>query len=190
MLTQVNLKWLLINLLAVSLLVAGLWLWQRQFSHTPAHDTQAYTPDYFLLQATSIQYDKAGQLSSKISGQRFAHIVEFATTDIEAPRFQFFQPNTAAWFGRADSGTVIDSGAQINLDGKVFVTNGPAPQNPLSLITESLRILPQQKMLMGHQKATIQGQQSQLQSNGLKLQMDTQILNLLSQVRGQLQTEN
>jgi len=186
MLAQINIKWLLINLLAIVLLLAGLLLWQQQVDDLSDTATKGYQPDYFLLQATSMQYDDSGHLSSKISGQRFAHIAEFSTTDIDAPSFQFFRPNNIAWFGRAESGTVIDSGAQINLDGKVFITNGPAPENPLSLVTESLRILPQQNLVTGHQKITIQGNQSQLQSNGFKLQMDTQILTLLSQVRGQL----
>lgn len=190
MLAQLNIRWLLINLLAILLLLAGLLLWQQQVENTPETVEQSYNPDYFLLQATNIQYDENGRLSSKISGQRFTHIAEFSATDIDAPSFQFLRPNNPAWFGRAESGTVIDSGAQINLDGKVFITNGPAPENSLSLATESLRILPQQNLVIGRQKTTIQVNQSQLQSHGLKLHMDTQILTLLSQVHGQLQPGN
>ena len=187
MLTQLNAKWLLINLLAILLLLISLSLWQHQLDETPESAAQDYKPDYFLLQATSIKYDESGHLSHKISGQRFTHVGAFSATDIEAPHFQFFQPNTVTWFGHADSGTMIDYGTQIDLTGKVFISNGSAIENPLSLVTESLKILPQQNLLMGHQKATIQSQQGQLHSTGIKLQMDTQILNLLGQVHGQLQ---
>jgi len=190
MLAKLNIKWIVINLLAVLLLLSGLWLWQQQVENLPSQVTQEYSPDYFLAQATSLQYDETGQLTSKISGQRFTHIMEFATTDIAEPSFQLFQTNRAAWFGRAENGVVIDSGAQIDLNGSVFITNGPAQENPLSLTSESLKILPQQNLLMGNQQINIQGGQSQLQSQGLKLDMDTQKLNLLSQVKGQLQPGN
>ena len=190
MIARLNLKWLFINVIALLLLVVGLSFWQQQAEQAGSEQEKTYTPDYFMLDATSIQYDPTGLISSQISGQRFAHINEFAATDIEAPRFQFFRANNAPWFGRAETATVIDSGAQIALDKKVFITNGPAPENPLSLVTESLRILPNQNLLTGSEQVTIQGRSSQLQAHGIKLQMDTQVLTLLRQVRGEIQPGN
>jgi len=190
MIARLNIKWLLINLLALLLLLVGLSIWQQQVQQSTSTQAKTYKPDYFMLQATSKQYDQAGKLRSQISGQRFAHIAEFSATDVEAPRFQFYRANNPPWFGRANSATIIDSGAQITLDQKVFITNGPAPENPLSLITESLRILPNQNLLTGSEQVTIQGGQSQLQAKGIKLHMDTQVLNLLHQVRGEIQPGN
>ncbi len=190
MIARFNLKWLFINLLALLLLLVGLSFWQQQVEQAASEQKKTYTPDYFMLDATSMQYDHAGLMSSQISGQHFAHINEFSATDIKAPRFQFFRTNNSPWFGRADTATVIDSGAQIALDKKVFITNGPARENPMSLITESLRILPNQNLLTGSEQVTIQGRQSQLQANGIKLQMDTQVLTLLRQVRGTIQPGN
>ena len=186
MLTRINIKWLLVNLLALLLLMAVLILWQQQVEQQTPPQEKSYKPDYFMLSAISTQYDQEGPLKSRISGKKFAHIAEFATTDIDAPRFQFYHLTNAPWFGRANNATVIDSGAQLALHGQVYITNGPAPENPLSLATESLRIVPNQNLLIGSEQTTIEGAQSQLQAGGIRLNMDTQVLDLLRQVHGQI----
>ena len=187
MLSRLNLRWLIINLLALGLLIVGLNLWQQQVKQTTEPAREDLKPDHFMVNGTHFQYDEFGRLYSQISGQRFEHLNEYAATDITSPRFQLYRPNQPAWFGRADQATVIDSGAQMMLDGNTFITNGPDPENPLSLETESLRILPNQGLALTSDKATIRGSRSNMTSTGLKMDMDNQTLALLNQVRGHIQ---
>ncbi len=190
MLSRLNLRWLLINLVALGILVVGLNVWQQQVSQTTEPAREDLKPDHFMINGTHFQYDQAGRLYSQISGQRFEHLKEYAATDISAPRFQLYRPNQPAWFGRADQATVIDSGAQMMLNGNTFITNGPDPQNPLSLATESLRILPNQGLALTSDYASIEGKRSNMTSIGLKMDMDNQTLALLNQVRGHIQPGN
>ena len=190
MLLRLNIRWLLINLLALGLLIVGLNLWQQQVEQTTDETREDLKPDHFMLNGTHFQYDKSGRLYSQISGQRFEHLKEYAATDITAPRFQLYRPGQPAWFGRADHATVIDSGAQMMFNGSTFITNGPDPENPLSLETESLRILPNQGLALTSDHATIRGARSNMTSTGLKMDMDNQTLALLNQVRGHIQPGN
>ena len=64
MIARLNLKWLVINALALLLLLVGLSIWQQQVEESTSKQAKTYKPDYFMLEATNTQYDQAGQLSS------------------------------------------------------------------------------------------------------------------------------
>jgi len=176
-------RWLYLNILA--LIVLGTAVWQWQTTTTAVAEAEAsWIPDYYLTNATIDQYDDQGQLSSSIYAQRFSHISEFDTTDMTEPRFNIYLNATDSWFGRAQEGLILDSGAQINLTGDVVITNGPDLNRPLSLSSNSIRLFPNSNYAESDLQVKIQAKHSHLTGTGMRLTLSDQRLQLLSQVTG------
>ncbi|HCH31546.1 MAG TPA: LPS export ABC transporter periplasmic protein LptC [Oceanospirillaceae bacterium] len=176
-------RWFYLNLVALAALVTSLWWWQ-QAEQQNTDSKESWIPDYYLTNATIQQFDTHGELSSSIYAQRFSHIREFDSTDMTQPRFNIYLGQGNTWFGRADDGLILDSGAQINLNGDVLVTNGPDLQRPLSLSTQSLRLLPASNYAESDTIVRLSTQHSHLTGTGMRLTLSDQRLQLLSQVTG------
>lgn len=178
-------RWFYINLATIGCaLLLGFWWWQHTEQQTLAAKP-SWIPDYYLTNATVSQYNQEGILSSKISAERFTHIQEFGTTDMIKPRFNFYIAGSDTdWFGKANEGLLLDSGAQINLTGDALVTNGPDIDRPLSLKSQSLRFFPQQNYAESDQQVSLVAKYSQLTGTGMRLNLDNQRLQLLQQVKG------
>ena len=185
MITLLRSRWLYINLVTLGLVgLLVLWWWQKALQQTSEQDAQ-WIPDYYMTNATISQYDEMGSLSSKITAQRFTHIQEFGTTDMLQPRFNIYLADgDSAWFGKADEGLILDSGAQVTLTGNALVTNGPDINRPLSLTSQSLRLFPQQNYAESDQRASLTSKYSDLTGTGMRLTLDTQRLLLLNKVKG------
>ena len=177
-------RWLPINIVALGLVVLLFWWWQ-QVEQQATESEVNWIPDYYLTHATISQYNEQGALSSSISAQRFTHIQELGTTDMLQPRFNIYLGSSnTAWFGKADEGLILDSGAQINLTGNALVTNGPDINRPLSLNSQSLRLFPQQNYAESDDQVTLVAKYSHLTGTGMQLTLDTQRLLFLHQVKG------
>lgn len=183
MLALLRSRWLYLNLAALAVIATSLWWWQQ--TELQSHDSkQSWIPDYYLTNATIQQFDAQGQLSSSIHAQRFSHIREFDSTDMTQPRFSIHLSQGSSWFGRADNGLMLDSGAQINLSGDVLLTNGPDIDRPLSLATQQLHLLPASNYASSDQRVQLSTQYSHLTGTGMRLTLNHQRLQLLSQVTG------
>ena len=177
-------RWLYINLVTLALAALLFWWWQQEVQQTTESQAQ-WIPDYYLTHATISQYDEQGVLSSDISAKRFTHIREFGTTDMLQPRFNIYLADTnAAWFGKADEGLILDSGAQINLMGNALVTNGPDVNRPFSLNSQSLRLFPKQNYAESDEQVNLVAKYSHLTGTGMQLTLDNQRLLFLHQVKG------
>ena len=177
-------RWLYINLATFGLSVLLFWWWQQTTQQTIESEAK-WIPDYYLTNATISQYNNDGDLFSNISALKFTHIREFDSTDMLQPRFNIYLKNSdVAWFGKADEGLILDSGAQINLSDKVLITNGPDLNKPLSLTTQSLRLFPNQSYAVSDEIVTLTGKYSHLTGTGMQLTLDTQRLLFLHQVKG------
>lgn len=177
-------RWLYINLMTLGLSTVFFWWWQQTTQKDMASETK-WIPDYYLTNATLSQYNENGELFSNISALRFTHIQEFNSTDMVKPRFNIYLRDAdTAWFGKADEGLILDSGAQINLTGNALVTNGPDLSSPLTLTTQSLRLFPKQNYAVSDDKVTLTGKYSHLTGTGMQLTLDTQRLLFLHQVKG------
>jgi lipopolysaccharide export system protein LptC len=177
-------RWLYINLVTLGLAVLLFW-WQQQTAQQIAQSQAQWIPDYYLTQATISQYDEQGALSSTISARRFTHILEKGTTDMLQPRFYLYLAGSnTAWFGKADKGLILDSGAQINLTGNALVTNGPDLNRPITLNSQSLRLFPQQNYAESDDQVSLVAKHSHLTGTGMRLTLDNQRLLFLHQVKG------
>jgi lipopolysaccharide export system protein LptC len=176
-------RWLSLNLVTLALLATGVWWWQSK-SQSLASSSASWIPDYYLTNATISQYDEQGLLSSSIYAQRFSHIREFDSTDMLQPRFNIYLNDESAWFGRANEGLILDSGAQINLNGDVMLTNGPDLKQPLSLHSQSLRLFPSNNYAESDVQVRLASKFSHLTGTGMRLTLTDQRLRLLAQVHG------
>ena len=184
MITLLRGRWLYINLATLGLAaLLVFWGWQQTVQQALTPEAQ-WIPDYYMTNATISQYDQHGILSSSISAERFTHIQEFGTTDMLQPRFNIFiEGGESAWFGKADEGLILDSGAQINLTGNALVTNGPDINRPLSLNSQSLRLFPKQNYAESDEQVGILAKYSHLTGTGMRLTLNDQRLLLLNQVK-------
>ena len=177
-------RWLYINLVTLGLAVLLFWWWQ-QTAQQIAQSQAQWVPDHYLTQATISQYDEQGSLSSTISAKRFTHILETGTTNMLQPKFNLYLAGSnTAWFGKADEGLILDSGAQINLMGNALVTNGPNLNRPLTLTSQSLRLFPQQNYAESDDQVSVVAKYNHLTGTGMRLTLDNQRLLFLHQVKG------
>ena len=177
-------RWLYINLVTLGLKVLLFWWWQQTGQQAEQSKAQ-WIPDYYLTHATISQYDEQGALSSTISADRFTHIQEMGTTDMVKPKFNLYLADSnTTWFGKADEGLILDSGAQINLTGNALVTNGPDINRPITLTSQSLRLFPQQNYAASDEQVNLAAKYSHLTGTGMQLTLDNQRLLLLHRVKG------
>lgn len=175
-------RWLYLNIAAALAVIVTFWWWQNDDLQS-TESAATWIPDYYLTNATISQYDISGTLTSTISAQRFTHIREFGSTDMDQPRFNIYLNDNDSWFGRANEGLILDSGAQINLNGDTLLTNGPDLLRPLTLTSQSLRLFPNRNYAESEDQVRLQAKYSHLTGTGMRLTLNDQHLLLLSQVQ-------
>lgn len=175
---------------AAGLLVGlALLLWK-----TPPQDLLDSTPTsgqpvaYAVLNGThSRHFDETGLLSYEFTADELAYYrldeSEISPGDftlLSAPELTL-HANERIWYIKALRGRVTDNGAVLTLFDQVEVWQ---PTGELSLSTSELTVLPKLKLVRTDRAVTIRSPQGLLESVGMSVNLNSQKLQLLNQVRG------
>jgi len=183
--------WLVVALLAV--LAAGtellLWLTRdrtnaQTFAGPPRSD---YTLEEFTLDAL----DSAGKRTFRVSGPRLARRGDDGSIFVTTPDYVIYDGSGHQWKGKSDSAWVNKEGTIMRLDGHVEM-HRKAEQGvqPVDVVTSDLTTWPKDKKMETAAPATITEPGSILRGVGMRGDLNTKVMELLSDVHATIEPKD
>jgi lipopolysaccharide export system protein LptC len=172
-----------ITLACMLLLSIGLIF---QFSHTDSNNSsnQATHPDTFIIQATYIHLDPTGHVQSKFSTPQVVHYAKNNRSEFSSPHIVIYDQERRPWVINAAHGQSLFGTQQIKLWGNVKVQHLTLQQqSDLTLLTSTLKYFPEQQLAQTDQPVTIIQPGMVVNSVGLKADLKSAAVQLLSNVR-------
>lgn len=139
----------------------------------------SYTLDSFSLNAL----DAEGKLSFTISGPRLTRRSEDGSIFVSTPDYVMVDKDGNPWIGRSDAAWVNQDGSLMKLEGNVEMRRVTSETvKPATLSTSNLTAMPKAKKLETAAPAQISQPGSILRGTGLRGDLNTKVLELLSDV--------
>ncbi|ANB17712.1 LPS export ABC transporter periplasmic protein LptC [Dokdonella koreensis] len=175
--------WLAVLALAVIALATQILVWINR----PRVDEQTYggppRSDYTLADFTMNALDDTGRLSFAISGPRLARRGEDGSIYVTDPRYTLLDDQGQPWLGRSNSAWIDKSGSTMKLEGDVVLERkADGPIQPATIHTSDLTTWPKTGKLETAAPTRIEQPGSILRGTGLRGDMNTKVLELLSDV--------
>ena len=179
-----------LTVFALVLLAAGTqWLLWLNREH-PNAETFAGPPrsDYTLTDFTMNALDSAGQRSFQISGPSLARRGDDGSIYVNTPHYVLVGSGGHLWNGTSDTAWVNHDGTVMELQGAVEMQREPGKdEKPVTVVTRDLTTWPKLKKMETAAAATITQPGSILRGTGLRGDLDSKTLELLSDVHSTLQ---
>ncbi|NIP73864.1 MAG: LPS export ABC transporter periplasmic protein LptC [Gammaproteobacteria bacterium] len=174
-------------LIAVGAIAAAGWWVQELIRPEPGEPAarKEKRPDYFLEEFTATTTNDQGQPHYRLTAKTMAHYARDDRADLQDPIMVFFRPEGPAVHMRSETGTVLEQGALVHLEGKVLIDRPPSPANrEVHVITRNLTVHPDQNYAETAEPVRIEREASTLQGVGMQAWLADGRMRLLSQVRG------
>lgn len=175
-------RWLLAAALALLAIATSVWVWHLHRDAEPAPLVGPPRSDYLLFDFDLVALDEQGRESFSAAGPRLARHPHLGTLEIDQPRFSTPDAEGGTWRSRAERAFVDAEGDELRLVGNV-VLHGPDTEAPLRLSGQSLNLYARQRRVASDAPVTITQPGSILTTNGLRGDLDTRSLELLSRIR-------
>jgi len=138
-----------------------------------------YTLDAFTLDAL----DENGKIAFTVSGPRLVRRSEDGSIFVSTPDYVLVDSEGHPWIGKSDSAWVNKDGSLMHLEGGVVMRRTPSAGVKLATITTAdLTVWPKQHKLETAAPAQISQPGSILRGTGLRGDLNTNVLELLSDV--------
>ncbi|OJY89188.1 MAG: LPS export ABC transporter periplasmic protein LptC [Lysobacterales bacterium 63-13] len=138
-----------------------------------------YTLDNFSMNAL----DESGKLSFTVSGPRLTRRSEDGSIFVSTPDYVIVDKDANPWIGKSDSASVNKDGSTMKLEGHVELQRQPGPDaGPARIVTSNLIAHPRDGTLETEASAQITQPGSILRGTGLRGDLNSKVLELLSDV--------
>lgn len=167
------------------LLGATYWLSRQVLPLPPAPNYKArHDPDVIIDDFSAVALNKAGTPHYLLAAREMKHYPDDNSTDLIQPRLTSPFRNAPPLHITADRGTVSQNGDEITLrDHVVVVRDAAATQEPMTITTSYLHVVPDNNMAESDRAVTITTPHSVTTAKGFTLNSATRVLTLLAQVR-------
>lgn len=158
-----------------------------QFQSTPIKNILKLRtgPNHYMEDFTTITMDVNGLPRMELRAPHMAHYPSDDKTVLKQPNFIFRQHDKMeTWTVDADNATLLGDGEEVLLEGNVFIKGRDQQDQVITISTKALRILPNDDYAESHDPVHISQGNHVLDSVGVKLYLDKQLLLLESKVRG------
>jgi len=174
----------IISLLILALLTS--WsVWQHNLNKAKAN--QQKNPDSFATNVTFVKMDADGVPEQQLTAPLITHYPN-DITDLTTPHFTLYMKNSSPWHLSANYGQLQDKGDTLVLKDNVKLEQPAGKDNlPLTMTTTELTIYPKTKYAHTQQPVTIVQPGRIVHAIGLNADANTKVIDLLSQVRAEIQ---
>lgn len=141
--------------------------------------------DYYINGMRTHRFSSEG-IASELTATRLLHYPSDDHAELENPVLRWSQRDRAPWTLTADTGNVHHVGAAeaITLTGNVKANTTHPQSGPLQVETTTLDVLPASKRANTTAAVEIITSASRLQGTGMRLDLSSSTIDLLSKVRG------
>jgi len=183
------------------LLLGGLaaltyWLDAQVQQPPPRRDgSTRHDPDLFVERFRAVSYGADGQVLQSLAAAGAQHYPDDQSTDFISPSIVLTEPGRPRFEVSANKGTVSGDRETVTFLGNVRAVRAatPAtgangsPSGPITVTTESLRVLPKTGRADTNDAVTIEEPRGIMHAVGIELDNQAKTLKLKSGVRGSLQ---
>ncbi len=173
-------------LLLAAMAAVTVWLNQQvQPAERARDDSARHDPDYIVENLSATRIGPDGFPHYTLSARRMVHYPDDDTTHLEAPRFVNLGSSGAPVTVTSDSATLSSNGESAYLSGNVrLVRSAYAGNSELTVRTSWLHVIPDDNFARTDRPVEISDAHTMVTSVGLEFNSQSQILKLLSKVRG------
>lgn len=168
--------------------LAGLTLWLDRFVQTPGTGSGAavrHDPDYIVDGLSALRMAPDGTVKHTLFAQRMVHYPDDDSTHLKSPRFVSYGTAQAPVTITATEALISSEGENIYFRNDVLVRRAPhADKSELLMRTSYLHVIPDDNIAKTDRAVTLTDAHTTLQAVGLELNSETQVLRLLSRVKG------
>jgi lipopolysaccharide export system protein LptC len=168
--------------------LAALTFWLDSFVRPPPDGPDSasrHDPDYIVEGLSAVRMDANGGVKYSLFAERMVHYPDDDTTHLRQPRFVSHASAEAPVTVTAREGLVSSEGENIYFHDDVLVRRAPyANRSELRMTTTYLHVVPDSNIVKTDRPVTIIDANTTVHAVGLELNSETQVLRLLSRVRG------
>lgn len=183
--------WLIVIVLALLAASTEMLVWFNR-DHTNAQ-TFAGPPrsDYTLTDFTMNVLDASGKQTFQVSGPRLARRSDDGSVFVTTPDYVLVDGSGHPWNGKSDSAWINKDGTLMLLQGHVEMhREATGTTKPVDIVTRDLTTWPKAKKMQTAAPATITQPGSILRGVGMRGDLNTKILELLSDVHAILEPKH
>lgn len=144
--------------------------------------SQNAEPDFYLVKATSMEFDEEGELRYRFNAQQLEHFPKGDYTLVETPDITLFHSDGTPWYINANQGRLTSGSETIKLWDDVVIRRD-TPQDPLQMETRALTIVPKQDIAKTQQDVVITNRSGRIDATGMISYIEENRMELLSNVR-------
>lgn len=174
--------------LALLAALAALSFWLDSFVQLPGSGsgtTVRHDPDYIVDGLAAVRMATDGSVKHSLSAQRMVHYPDDDTTHLRLPRFVSYATAQAPVTITSSEALVSSEGENIYFHDNVVVTRAPYDnRSELKMRTSYLHVMPDDNIARTDRPVTITDANTTVEAVGLELNSETQVLRLLSRVKG------
>jgi lipopolysaccharide export system protein LptC len=180
-------RWLLIwglPLLGIALLTTWL-VWDIAGKSDRRKKSDVAFPDYTLKDFVSVRMNEQGQLVALLHASTMQHYPEI-NTKLTRPYLVFYQNAQPLWYVLAESGQISPDQSQIWLNGKTYLWRSALSpeQLPIEIHTTEVHILVPEQIAETAAPTQIFNGKNNTSGVGMKVWLQTHLVELRSNVRG------
>jgi lipopolysaccharide export system protein LptC len=202
-------KWRIVIIIVLIIILGAILLQSPPAILRDLTDSTALEPVYpdaFFINSKTIQYNEQGNLSHIITSDKASHYERKTSTPesytlLTKPHFTFYDHDTKnisnnmstitnksgqiTWYASSEAAKSINSDEEVLLSGNVLLTQQPHTEDttPTTISSEELLIKPNMQYAETDKPVIIKSASNVTTSTGLTLSLDTNTVELLSNVR-------
>ncbi len=177
----------MISLLLV--LAVGLSSWSILISNLTLHSAKPEDPkqaDAYMTQVIATNYNKEGKPALKITSPKMIHYPNNDSTDITTPCVLVYRDSSHPWDIDAQFAKTTHGINEILFWNHVNIHHAADEANPVTtMLTESLTILPQEKIASTKDAITFIQPDTKIHAVGMLADLNSNTIKLLSQTEGE-----
>lgn len=182
---------LTIFLLAVLAISAQVLVWVLRPHDNANEFVGPPRSDYTLRNFTIDALDDNGTLSFRVTGPRLSHKGEDGSVFVDTPDYVMLDNSGNTWKGKSDAAWVNKDGTIMRLDGHAEMhRQASTGVQPVDVVTRDLTTWPKDKKMETAAPATIVQPGSILRGTGMRGDLNTRELELLSDVHATIEPKD
>lgn len=143
--------------------------------------------DYYLSELDTTRFSQDGRREWRLQAQRLTHFPTPEFSLLDRPQLSLFPEGDEPWFIEAERARIdqdSEGRERMQLDGNVVITYVDGGGQTLTIYTDTLTVYPEQRLAETAAEVLMTTAGSELRSRGLRADLNTQLIELLANVRG------